>query len=85
MPLVFKSLPASEKSTGDRRLTDVFHSRAGLIYQIKDNCKPHITGLDLSDKSRRIHIVCGNIKNKKSACTGRFGVIVFVSLLKKSG
>jgi len=63
----------------------IFHSRAGLIYQIKDNCKPHITGLDLSDKSRRIHIVCGNIKNKKSACTGRFGVIVFVSLLKKSG
>ena len=35
MPLVFKSLPASEKSTGDRRLTDDF-SLAGR--------------LDLSDK-----------------------------------
>ena len=35
MPLAFKSLPASEKSTGDRRLTDDF-SLAG--------------GLDLSDK-----------------------------------
>ena len=55
------------------------------IQGVTDDGKPHITGLDLSDKSRRIHIVCGNIKNKKSACIGRFGVIVFVSLLKKSG
>ena len=30
MPLVFKSLPASEKSTGDRRLTDDFSLAGGL-------------------------------------------------------
>ena len=32
---------------------------------MRDNWKPHITGLDLSDKSKRLHIMCGNKKREK--------------------